>query len=62
MGPPLYGNQETIMTIHVSRGVVRDWLMTATERRELLAMDDRASRDIDLTKADVVYLVNWSSR
>jgi uncharacterized protein YjiS (DUF1127 family) len=49
------------MTIHFSHGVVRDWFMTATERRELLAMDDRARRDIGLTKADVEYLVNRPS-
>jgi uncharacterized protein YjiS (DUF1127 family) len=49
------------MTIHFSHGVVHDWLMTATERRELLAMDDRARRDIGLTKADVEYLVNRPS-
>jgi uncharacterized protein YjiS (DUF1127 family) len=37
---------------------VRDWFATATERRELLALEDRMLRDVGLTQADVAYLVD----
>lgn len=39
-------------------GFVRDWFQTATERRELLALEGRMLRDVGLTHADVDYLVN----
>ena len=38
-------------------GFLRDWFRTATERRELLALEDRMLRDVGLTQADVEYLV-----
>jgi uncharacterized protein YjiS (DUF1127 family) len=39
-------------------GFVRDWFQSATERRELLALEDRMLRDVGLTQADVEYLVH----
>jgi uncharacterized protein YjiS (DUF1127 family) len=41
-----------------SGGFVRGWFATATERRELLALEDRMLRDVGLTQADVGYLVD----
>jgi uncharacterized protein YjiS (DUF1127 family) len=43
-------------------GFVRDWFATATERRELLALEDRMLRDVGLTQADVQYLVDHPRR
>ncbi len=40
---------------------VREWFATATERRELLALEDRMLRDAGLTHADVHYLVEQPS-
>lgn len=50
------------MSIHLFwQGVMGDWLATASERHELLAMDDQMRRDIGLTKVDVEYLVDRPS-
>ena len=35
-------------------GAVRDWYRKAAERRELLALEDRALRDIGITRVDAV--------
>jgi uncharacterized protein YjiS (DUF1127 family) len=43
-------------------GLVREWFATATERRELLALDDRMLRDVGLTQADVQYLAEHPRR
>lgn len=34
--------------------IVRNWYREATERRELLAMDDRMLRDVGITRLDAV--------
>lgn len=46
-------------------GVVRDWYRNATERRELLAMEDRGLRDIGITRADAIMAASrplWRRR
>jgi uncharacterized protein YjiS (DUF1127 family) len=35
-------------------GFVRDWYRNATERRELLALEDRGLRDIGITRAEAI--------
>lgn len=44
--------------IHPSDPVfdVKGWYQTATERRELLAMDDRMLRDVGLTRIDALQI------
>lgn len=37
---------------------VNGWFKAATERRELLAMDDRMLRDIGITRTDAVRIVD----
>jgi uncharacterized protein YjiS (DUF1127 family) len=37
---------------------VRSWYQAATEKRELLAMDDRMLRDIGITRVDADRLAN----
>ncbi len=36
------------------RNIVQDWYRDAVERRELLAMEDRALRDIGITRVDAI--------
>jgi uncharacterized protein YjiS (DUF1127 family) len=40
---------------------VRSWYRAATEKRELLAMDDRMLRDVGLTRVDAVRIANQRS-
>ena len=41
---------------------VQDWYQAATERRELLAMDDRMLRDIGISRADAEQIAEHGYR
>ncbi len=52
-----FTGQSAIQRQRVRRGALatlRHWFQVARERRELVALDDHALRDIGLTRADVI--------